>query len=341
MRAPSITGLPTASQPATRRTWLQHAGAGLLAGGLGSVLAQDDDASLTGSQMPYAAFDRLAAERIAVTCGSIRVGFGPGEFSLPRERILGYVRQSASSVVSYFGRFPARDTRLLILATPTPGRAVRGGSAFGDRGAAIRLTLAQSVTAADLERDWILVHEMCHLALPSVPRRQHWIEEGMASYVEPLARAQAGVLGIEPVWASMLGGMPLGLPQSGDRGLDNTPTWGRTYWGGALFCLLADVEIRERSANAKGLQHALRAIMEHGNMETDSALEPLLRVGDAAVGVPVLTALHARMKDSPYPVDLDALWQRLGVRLAGQGAVFDDAAPLAAVRRALTAPYAG
>jgi hypothetical protein len=276
-----------------------------------------------------------------VAGGGIRIGFGSGEFALPRERIVAYVRQSAGSVVAYFGRFPARDTRLLILHTDSPGRMVRSGTAFGGGGAAIRLVLAANVTEGALENDWILVHEMCHLALPSVPRRHHWIEEGMASYVEPLARAQAGVLNVEPVWAGMLKGMPLGLPQAGDRGLDHTPTWGRTYWGGALFCLLADVELRERSANRRGLQHALRAILAHANMETDSALDPLLRIGDAATGLPVLTELYARMKDSPYPVDLEALWRRLGVRMEDQRIVFDETAPLAAVRRALTAPFIG
>ena len=298
-----------------------------------------DEPALGGSSMPYGAFDRLPTERIDVGDAVIRVGFGPGRFDLSRERLLAYVRLAARSVITYFGRFPARETRLLILATTSPGRAVRSGTAFGYSGAAIKLTLAESVTEADLERDWILVHEMSHLALPSLPRRQHWFEEGMASYAEPLARAQAGVLAIEPVWAGMLNGMPFGLPQSGDRGLDYTPTWGRTYWGGALFCLLADVQMRERGTVTRGLQHALRAILAHGNMETDSAIEPLLHIGDAAVGVPVLAELYERMKGEPYPVDLDALWRSLGVRQDDQRVVFDDTAPLAAVRRALTQPY--
>jgi hypothetical protein len=340
MHAPPVPTAPARHR--SRRTCLQSAAALLFSAHGGSVFAQsDDDTALTGPNMPYAAFDRLPVERIEVAGGAIRVGFGPGDFALPRERLMAYVRQSARSVVTYFGRFPARDTRLLILPTATPGRAVRSGSAFGGRGAAIKLTLAASVTEADLERDWILVHEMSHLALPSLPRRHHWLEEGMASYVEPLARAQAGVLAIPPIWGGIIAGMPQGLPQAGDRGLDNTPTWGRTYWGGALFCLLADVEIRERRAGSGGLQQALRAILERGNMETDSPIEPLLRIGDAAVGVPVLSELYARMKDAPFPVDLDALWRRLGVRVEGQDVRFDDAAPLAAVRRALTAPYAG
>ena len=44
--------------------------------------------------------------------------------------------------------------------------------------------------------------------------------------------------------------------QGGGFGLDNTHTWGRTYWGGAMFCLLADVEIRRRTHNRRGLQDA-------------------------------------------------------------------------------------
>ena len=56
--------------------------------------------------------------------------------------------------------------------------------------------------------------------------------KGLATYVESIARAQAGELGVEQVWAGFVKGMPNGLPQSGDRGLDHTHTWGRTYWGG-------------------------------------------------------------------------------------------------------------
>ena len=331
----------SASLPPThRRAWLRCA-ALFATGGVGCARAQPSDAdasALTGPRMPYAAFDRLPAQTVAVAGGVIRIGFGPGEFTLPRERLVAFVSDAAHSVSTYYGRFPARDTRLLILSTDSPGRAVRSGTAFGYRGAAIRLVLARSVSVSDLERDWILVHEMTHLALPSLPQRQHWLEEGIASYVEPLARAQAGRLDVHSVWAGMLKGMPLGQPEAGDRGLDFTPTWGRTYWGGALFCLLADVAMRERSADGRGLQPALRAILAHANMEQDSAVLPLLRIGDDAVGVPVLSELYERMKDQPAPVDLAALWQRLGVRLDGDGVAFDDRAPLAALRRAMTMP---
>jgi hypothetical protein len=44
------------------------------------------------------------------------------------------------------------------------------------------------------------------------------------------------------------------------------------------------------------------------------------------------------MKDAPVNVDLDKLWLRLGVVSDGGGMSFDDRAPLAEVRKAITAP---
>ena len=298
----------------------------------------DVAADLDVGGMPYAAFDHMATEVVELGDARILVAFGPGALTASRDSVIDYVRQSARSVAAYFGRFPARSTRLLILSSDSPGRPVRSGTAFGYRGAAIKLTLSSTASPADLARDWILVHEMCHLALPSLPRRQHWFEEGMASYVEPLARAQANALSPGRVWADFIKGMPQGLPQSGDRGLDLTPTWGRTYWGGALFCLVADVRTREATGNTRGLQHALRGILRHGNIEQDASLAPLLRAGDRETGVDVLETLYTQMKDSPYPVDLDRLWASLGLRAVADGVAFDDTAPLASIRQALTRP---
>jgi hypothetical protein len=43
------------------------------------------------------------------------------------------------------------------------------------------------------------------------------------------------------------------------------------------------------------------------------------------------------MKATPVTVDLDGLWKKLGVKQVNGQVVFDDNAPLAAVRRAITA----
>ena len=64
--------------------------------------------------------------------------------------------------------------------------------------------------------------------------------------------------------------MPQGLPERGDKGLNDTPSHDRRYWGGAMFCLVADVEIRRRTHNRFGLKHALRAVLEAGGTLKDT-----------------------------------------------------------------------
>ena len=131
--------------------------------------------------------------------------------------------------------------------------------------------------------------------------------------------------------------MPNGLPRSGDEGLDHTHTWGRTYWGGALFCLEADVEIHRRTHNRYGLQDALRAVnRDSQGLVTDWPVERVFATGDKAVGVPVLEELYARMKDTPRAPDLEALWHQLGVEREGQSIRLRDDAPLSDVRKAIT-----
>ena len=254
---------------------------------------------------------------------------------IPAEDILHWVKSAAESVTAYYGRFAV--PQVLIRITPFKGRGVHNGVTFGDRGGRILIRVGDKTSPSEFASDWMLTHEMVHLAFPSVEDKHHWIEEGIATYVEPIARIQTENFKAEEMWLDLVRDMPQGLPQPGDRGLDHTHSWGRTYWGGALFCLLADVEIRRQTNNEKGLEHALRGILEAGgDIRKKWNLEDALRVGDRSVGVNILEPLYERMKDNPVAVDLERLWMQLGVQSDGTSVRFDDNATLAAVRRAIT-----
>jgi hypothetical protein len=289
-----------------------------------------------GERFPYAAFDRLPSTPLAVSGGTLHVAFAPGDFTLPRSAIMDWLKTSAKAVSVYFGKFPVPSARILIV--PIPGRGVQSGTTFGYRGAAIRLVVGRDVTQAQLRDDWMAVHEMTHLALPDVHEPHLWLAEGIAVYVEPIARVEAGDLTAKKIWGDMVRDMKQGLPRSGDRGLDRTPTWGRTYWGGAMFCLLADIDIRKKTGNKIGLQQALRGILAAGgNHEVEWPVDRIFAVGDKATGTTVLADLYAGMRDKPVAPDLDALWRELGISVSGGEVTFDDSAPLAAIRRAITA----
>jgi hypothetical protein len=326
---------------ATAFRWIV-AGA-VIAAMLGSLVSFRADAQseyMRGDRMPYDAFDRLPQTDLEIAGSTIHVAFAPGDIALPREKVLDWIRTSAKAVSAYYGRFPVSSLRLLLV--PVEGARIRGGTTWGYRGAAIRIPLGRDSTEDVLRRDWVMVHEMVHTALPDLDERYGWLSEGLAVYVEPMARVQAGDLSARAVWQDIMRDMPKGLPESGDQGLDNTDTWGRKYWGGAMFCLLADIEIRKRTDNRLGLQDAMRGVLAAGgNHEKDWSLDRVLSTADKAVGVDVLTRLHNEMGPKPVIPDLAALWRDLGLKSQGESLEFDDTAPLAAIRKAITEPRAG
>ena len=256
-------------------------------------------------------------------------------FDVSKDGLSDWVRAAAEAVANYYGHFPL--PHLWIRITLGGGKGIGHGMTHGESGGLITIRVGAATTRADFRSDWMLTHEMLHLAFPSVRRDHHWIEEGIATYVEPIARVRAKQKNAPDMWYEIVRDLPQGLPAARDKGLDHTHTWGRTYWGGALFCLLADVEIHRRTENKKGLEDALRGILEAGgNITQDWELQKTLSIGDRATGVQVLTMLYEKMKDQPYEVNLDRLWKEMGIERNGKTVRFIENAPLAATPRAIT-----
>ena len=272
---------------------------------------------------------------------NIQVDFAPGDFDLSHEEIINWIQAAANAVSIYYGKFPAPRARVLILPAADESGVLSGETWGGVDGfpAFTRMRLGQHTTAQQLTEDWTMTHEFVHTALPSLAPNHHWLEEGVATYIEPIARAQAGTLSTKEIWKSMLQGMPQGEPPLSGPGLDNTRTWASTYWSGAIFCFVADVTIRQKTENRKGLQDALRAIVAAGGtIDRDWPISQVLAAGDQATGTSVLADLYKKMGHGPDPVDLNALWRQLGVRLENGSIVFDNHAPLRKIRQSITAP---
>jgi hypothetical protein len=268
---------------------------------------------------------------------AIEVTAGPGEPSVGRDALRLWIENAARDVSEYLGAPPLPRVRLRVRLDGS-GRIGSGRMFGGDGDTSIRVAVGRRTTEADLANDWVLTHEMFHLVLPDLPEEQAWMEEGLATYLEPVARVRRGRMTAEEMWRGLTSGVRHGLPTAGDPGLDGSPSWGSTYWGGALFWLLADVGIRERSGGRRSLADALREVRRQGgDGRVHWPTRRLLAAADAGAGAPILSELYEKMGRRPMRPDLAALWRRLGVSSA---AAFDDTAPLADLRRAITAPEA-
>jgi hypothetical protein len=272
----------------------------------------------------------IGGSRIDVTIQSSDTPNAP----LSQPDVMKWVQFAAESVAAYYTRFPVPHLTLRVVSFE--GAGVRHGMTWGREGGLIVIHAGNKTSPAELAEDWMLTHEMIHLTFPSMADEHHWIEEGISVYVEPIARIRAGHWTALQMWSDLVRDMPKGEPQAGDAGMDHTHTWGRTYWGGALFGFVADVQIRKQTNNKKGLEDALRGILEAGgNINEDWPIEKAFQIGDKAAGVDVLQKLYAEWKDTPMHVDLDAMWKQLGVEVSGGSVVLKEDAPMSAVRRAI------
>jgi hypothetical protein len=290
----------------------------------------------------YSNSDRTTGVTHVLSIGgaTIEVDLAAGGLDVQPSQVLSWIERAARAVTIYYGRFPVQRVRVQVVLDSDQGDSIHGttwGNVGGFQGVT-RMRLGRHVMDRDLGDDWTMTHEFIHMAFSSLPDNQSWMEEGLATYVEPIARAQAGQLPVRQVWAGTILGMPQGQPKRGDLGLDQTRSWGRTYWGGAMFCLVADVEIRRKTDNRKGLQDALRAIVASGGtIDKEWPLLDVLKIGDKATGTTVLVDMYNQWKDKPTTVDLEDLWVQLGIRRSGtDGVELAPRAPLSTIRDAIT-----
>ena len=269
----------------------------------------------------------------------IEVFFAPGvadeAYAASQEEIIEWIERSAKAVVDYFHVFPVKNLNIRI----TDGAGARvGGTSYPGATPFITISINQAMTKEFLFDDWVMVHEMVHLSFPPLKRRHYWLLEGLATYVEPIVRVRAGIMKEDNAWRWLINGTPQGLPKAGDKGLDNTPTWGRKYWGGAVFFFLADIAIHKQTNNKFGIEHALRAIQAAGGsmqLEMDWEVSKALAIGDKATGTKVLMTLYKQMKDKPVITDLAVIWKELGVSLKGTEVVYNNAALSAKIRKSI------
>jgi hypothetical protein len=262
------------------------------------------------------------------------VSVAPHDLPMTDAEAVAWVKGAVDGIAAYLGRsFPSPRTLVVVQrGSPGPTR----GETLGDGGPAVLVRAGDHVTAATTKDDWVMTHELLHVVMPSLAHAHVWLSEGIPSYVEPIVRVRAGTLSPEKLWRDLVEGMPQGLPEAGDEGLEKTHTWGRTYWGGSLYCLMVDLRIREETHGARSLDDVLRAVARSGiDVESHWDVTRLLDLGDAATGTQALHEVYRELALAPGTVDLPLLWRRLGVEVRGDHVIFDDAAPLAAARRGI------
>jgi hypothetical protein len=284
----------------------------------------------------FAIFGSFRPANVVVRGSLVQLANATRASAVLDQAVVAWVRASVEALATYLGALPATRTLVIIVSG---GRGPTRGKTLGDGGPTVLIRLGDAPESVDPHQDWVLTHELVHVNTPVLSRQHAWLEEGLATYIEPIVRTRASLISPEKFWSDLAAGLPDGLPGRGDEGLERTHTWGRTYWGGALYCLAADLRVRERTGNRHSLDDVLRAIAREGaDVEVHWDIEEWLAKADLASGTRAFTELYRELALAPGAIDLAGMWARLGVVRVGTQIRFDDRAPLAAIRRAITAP---
>ena len=204
-------------------------------------------------------------------------------------------------------------------------------------GASVVIVLGDKMPESARHKDWVLVHELFHLGFPTFRGEGRWLGEGLATYYEPVLRARAGWTTESEIFRQFARNMPRGQPGPSTRaiaGLSSREDLDTIYWGGAMFCLTADVRIREETRGKRSLDDVIRAALERGGDATRVwTIRDVLKVGDAVTGTSVLGDMYAHYATRGVRIDFENLISALGVTADGRDP--DDSRPLAWVRRGI------
>jgi len=173
----------------------------------------------------------LAPATITVGGGKVNVKFAPGHLELPSTLVIRWLLAAARAVTAFYGRFPVHEAKVLIVPVEIVG-GILSGTSRGTRPVSTRIYLGELVDNGELKNDWVMTHEMVHYAFPSMSEEHHWIEEGIVTYVEPLARLESNEIGGVKVWSDLIKGLQIGLPAPATR-VSTIPTAGAARIGEA------------------------------------------------------------------------------------------------------------
>jgi len=220
-----------------------------------------------------------------------------------------WLRDAASQVAAVSGTFPVPEPRVVLIATrgtPWRGSPVPFGRVTRRGGEIIELYVDVTRPIDDLYADWTATHEFSHLMLPRIDWRQRWISEGFASYYQNVLMARSGHYSVTEGIRRLEAGLERGRRSRKDLSPNAAALEGisrarmKIYWSGAALALLADLEIRERSAGHDSLDAVLGRFQACclPSKRRWSGVEFLTRL-DTMLDEPVLIPLYEQHADTP------------------------------------------
>lgn len=291
-------------------------------------------------ELGFHAFGARELPPIDVPGGRWELAILAGQVRANDEQLQAWITRAAQEVagVDPSGQLPRE--RLSILLVPTPSaEPAPFGRLLHSEPRSVAILVGQRAPGPDFGDDWLATHELMHSLHPRFDPAIPYLSEGIAAYYQCLGPIRSGRQSAASMWGVLARGVQTGkveaqgysLPEA-SRLMHRLPAYGAVYWGGALFALELDLELRRGSEGRVGLSEVLRRLRGRPSV----TLKDFGRGVDEVAGAPLWAAVAAKHRQGQALARSEALLGALGILPAG----LDDEAPAAAWRARLAAPEA-
>lgn len=254
-----------------------------------------------------------------------------------------WIREAAGAVSTLYGRFPLRQPQVLVVPIGARSEAVPWAQVLRGGGAAAHFFVDQNRPLSEYREDWTATHELSHMLLPYVGRGDAWLSEGLASYYQNVLRARAGMIDEELAWQKLYAGFGRGRRDSGTGTLSEVSKdmrasggYMRVYWSGAAIVLMADVELRRRTAGRMSLDIAMAQLATcclPGD-RTWSAREVFSRLDEITQSDVFMNLYRENVNNRNFP-DISVTSRQLGITERGDKLHLSSARDARALRAAI------
>ena len=206
-----------------------------------------------------------------------------------QEKLKTWVEETARGIEEFIAPYPF-DLHIHFHRASAAGEPVPWANTIRFHRQGVKIHVDPTSTAADLRADWTVYHELSHLLIPYLGRRHAWFAEGFASYMQYQVMHALGVLSA--------GQMQARYRERIDRAasrydMPDTPfaeaaptlrakrRYRTMYWGGALFFLRVDRELRGQGETVPGIIRQFVECCRSTTRGLDSLVAELDRLADS------------------------------------------------------------
>ena len=263
----------------------------------------------------------------------------PGNVGKQRQmKLRAWMQESAEAVSGVFGHFPRSSPQILIVPIGSQNDVVPWAHVIRGGGVAAEFFVDETRPLEQLSEDWTATHELSHMLLPYVARRDRWLSEGVATYYQNILRARDGRLSEQQAWQRLYAGFERGRAETRKETLAEAARSGhrsimRIYWSGAAIMLQADTELRLISNGRQSLDTALAGLRECCLDSKHSwRARELFSELDRITGTRVFSGLYREhVSDDEFP-DLSRIFERLGLMSEPESIKLDPEASWGRIR---------